>query len=234
MLCEKPLTLNGAQAVTMAETARRNGAFLMEAMWMVFQPAFVELDRLIGAGTIGPVHHVRADFGFPADLDPSGRLTDPRLGGGALLDIGIYPLSLAHALLGRPTRSAAAAVLGPSGVDLQVGAISVHGDAVSDLSASFLADTSLEAVVSGSEGRLRLEAPFHHAPRVTLHRGADQIDAWETGYPGSGYRFEVEEVHRCLAAGETESDRRPLSDTLEVVHWMDDLRRQIGVRYPGE
>jgi len=232
VLCEKPLALDAAQAVTMIESAGLSGAFLMEAMWMVFQPAFETLERLIDQGTIGSVHHIQADFGFPADLDPTGRLADPALGGGALLDIGIYPLSLAHALAGPPTRFEATGVLGATGVDLQVGVTSVHGDVLADLSASFLADTSLEAVVSGSEGRLRLHAPFHHSPRITLHRRGDQIDLWDTTYVGSGYRFEVEEVQRCLAAGLTESDRRPLADTLEVMQWMDAIRERIGVTYP--
>jgi len=177
---------------------------------------------------------VRADFGFPADLDPTGRLADPALGGGALLDIGVYPLSLAHALLGPPSRFEAAAVLGPTGVDVQVGVVSVHGDALADLSASFLADTAMEAVVAGPEGRLRLHAPFHHSPRITLHRRGAEAEGWDTPITGSGYRTQIEEVHRCLAEGVVESDRRPLSDTLEVMQWMDACRNRIGVRYPGE
>ncbi|MBU1226689.1 MAG: Gfo/Idh/MocA family oxidoreductase [Actinobacteria bacterium] len=234
VLCEKPLALDAAQAAAMADAARSSGAFLMEAMWMVFQPAFETLERLIAEGTIGTVHHIRADFGFPADLDPAGRLADPALGGGALLDIGIYPLTLAHALVGPPDRFEAVAVIGPTGVDLQVGVASVHGDVLADLSASFLADASLEAVVSGSGGRLRLHAEFHHSPRITLHRRGEQAGAWDTSYPGSGYRFEVDEVHRCLAAGRLESQRRPLADTLEVMQWMDAIRARIGVVYPGE
>jgi predicted dehydrogenase len=234
VLCEKPLALNAAEAASMAEAAREGGAFLMEAMWMVLQPAFETVERLIDEGAVGPIHHLQADFGFPADLDPAGRLADPALGGGALLDIGIYPLSLAHALLGPPTGFEAVGVLGSTGVDVQVGVTSVHGDAVANLSASFLADTPIEAVVAGPEGRLRVHAPFHHSPRVTLHRRGDEVRSWETGYAGSGYRFEVEEVHRCLAAGSLESDRRPLADTLEVMQWMDGVRERIGVRYAGE
>lgn len=234
VLCEKPFALNAGQAAAMIETARSSGAFLMEAMWMIFQPAFETLERLIGEGAIGAVHHIRADFGFPADLDPTGRLADPALGGGALLDIGVYPLTLAHFLAGIPSRFEAVGVIGSTGVDLQVGVTSVHGDVLTDLSASFLADSSMEAVVSGSEGRLRLHTPFHHSPSISRHRRRDQIDVWETSYPGSGYRFEVEEVHKCLAAGLTESDRRPLADTIEVMQWMDAVRERIGVTYPGE
>ncbi len=233
VLCEKPLALNAAQGAAMAEAARASGVFLMEAMWMVFQPAFEMLERLVAEGAIGPIHHLRADFGFPADLDPGGRLADPVLGGGALLDIGVYPLSLAHALLGPPTGFGSAAVLGPTGVDVQVGVCSVHGDALTDLSASFLADTSMEAVVAGPEGRLRLHAPFHHSPQVSLHRRGSEVQVWDTS-AGAGYVPQVREVHRCLARGLRESDRRPVTDTLEVLQWIDAVRRQIGVRYPGE
>jgi len=233
VLCEKPLALNAAQGAAMAEAARASGAFLMEAMWMVFQPAFETLERLVAEGVIGPIHHVRADFGFPADLDPAGRLADPMLGGGALLDIGVYPLSLAHALLGPPTRLGTVAVIGPTGVDVQVGISSVHGDALTDLSASFLADTSMEALVAGPEGRLRLHAPFHHSPQVSLHRRGAEVRVWDTS-AGAGYVPQVREVHRCVTRGMQESDRRSLADTLEVLQWMDAIRRQIGVRYPGE
>jgi predicted dehydrogenase len=233
VMCEKPMALDAVGAAAMAEVARSSGSFLMEAMWMVFQPAFETLVRLIGEGVIGAVHHMQADFGFPADLDPTGRLADPALGGGALLDIGIYPLTLAHALLGTPDRFEASGVIGFTGVDLQVGVTSVHGDALADLSASFVADTSMEAVVSGSTGRLRLHAPFHHSPRITLHHRGDQVDLWDCSYQGSGYRFEVAEVQRCLAEGRLESHRRPLSDTLEVMQWMDQIRHRIGVSYPS-
>lgn len=234
VLCEKPVALNAPEAAEMANTASARGAFLMEAMWMTFQPSVLTLERLLAEGVIGPVHHLQVDFGFPADLDPRGRFASPELGGGALLDVGVYPLTLAHSLLGRPDRFETAAVLGPTGVDLQVGVISVHGDVVASMSASLLADTALEAVVSGPEGRLRLHAPFHHSPRVTLHRGELMLEAWDRPVTGSPYRFEVEEVHRCLDAGVVESDRRPLTDTLEVMRWMDEIRERIGVTYPGE
>jgi predicted dehydrogenase len=234
VLCEKPLALNARQASVMVDVARSSGVFLMEAMWMVFQPAFLTMNRLIKGGVIGPVSHVQADFGFPADLKPAGRLADPALGGGALLDIGIYPLTLVHSLLGSPDGFEASAILGPTGPDVQVGVVSTHGDALATVSASFLADSSIEAVVSGPEGRLCLHAPFHHSPLVTLHRRGDLIDSWDCSYEGSGYGSEVDEVHRCLDAGLVESDRRSLADTLEVLQWMDAIRSRIGVAYASE
>lgn len=231
VLCEKPLALSGVQGARMAAAARSGGAFLMEAMWMVFLPAFETLTRLIGEGVVGPVASLQADFGFAADLDPGSRLVDPALGGGALLDIGIYPLTLAHALLGPPDTFEAAAVTGPSGVDLQVGVTSVHGGVLAQCSASFLADTPIEAVVAGPEGRLTMHTRFFEAPSITLHRRGEAPRVFDTSYRGSGYRPQVEEVHRCLERGLTESERRPLVDTLEVLAWMDAVRERIGVRY---
>jgi len=234
VLCEKPFAINTRQASVMVDAARSAGMFLMEAMWMVFQPAFLTINRLIAEGVIGPVRHVQADFGFPADLILPGRLTDPALGGGALLDIGIYPLTLVHSLLGPPDGFEASATLGPTGVDVQVGVVSTHGDALAMVSASFLADSSIEAVVSGPEGRLRLHAPFHHSPLVTLHRRGDLVESWDCSFEGSGYRSEVDEVHRCLEEGLIESDTRSLADTLEVMQWMEAIRSRIGLVYPGE
>jgi hypothetical protein len=105
---------------------------------------------------------------------------------------------------------------------------------VSVLSASLTADTGVEATISGAEGRIRVHAPFHHSPLISLHRAGSTVAVRDTSYEGSGYRFEVEEVHRCLAAGLVESPRRPHADTLAVMRWMDEVRRQVGVRYPGE
>lgn len=117
VLCEKPLALNHHQAADMATTARSNGRFLMEAMWMRFLPFVAKIDELVAAGSIGPVRHVQADFGFPADPDPGRRWFDPGLGGGSLLDVGIYPFTLAYHILGEPEQVEAVVSTAPSGVD---------------------------------------------------------------------------------------------------------------------
>jgi predicted dehydrogenase len=199
----------------------------MEAMWSRFLPFFsLVLDQL-SAGTIGPVRAVHADLGFPLDRPEDRRWWAPGLGGGALLDLGVYPLSLIHALLGPPDEFGAAGVPAATGVDAQVVVASRHGDAVATAAASFTADMALDAVVAGREGRLRIHAPFHHSPLVTVHRRDRTVEAIDTSFEGSGYRGEAEEVQRCVRAGLVESELRPLDETLAVMWWMDGIRRQL-------
>jgi predicted dehydrogenase len=235
VLCEKPIALSSAQAGRMITAARRTRTFFMEAWWSRFLPFFGEIERIVSSGELGPVRWLQADLGFPAAPSPGGRLWAPERGGGALLDIGIYPLSLAHALLGPPEETRAVAEITDGGIDAQTAVVARHaGGAVSVLSASLTADTGVEATIAGARGRIRVEAPFHHAPLISLHRAGSIIEVRDTSFEGSGYRFEVEEVHRCLSAGLVESPRRPHADTLAVMRWMDDVRRGVGVRYPGE
>jgi len=229
VLCEKPLAATVAQARRLVEVARRGRVFLMEAMWMLFQPAWDVLVELIDDGRVGAVRYVEADFGFPADPDPGRRWFDPAQAGGALLDIGIYPVTFARTLLGDPEEVAAVRVDADTGVDLQVGAVMRHaGGALSLIGCSFAADTAIQAVVAGPEGRLVVRAPFHHATSITHHRRSRLVESFDVGYVGSGYRFEVEEVHRCLRAGLVESSRHPLDASLAVLALLERIREVSG------
>lgn len=231
VLCEKPLTLSGSEARRLVAAAQSRGVFLMEAMWMVFQPSFIRMRQLVDEGVIGDVTAVEAAFEVALSPDKR-RLWDPRLGGGALLDLGVYPLTLAHHLAGPPEHSSAVATL-RDGVDGSVVVEGVHSGGVrSRSSASMLRAGRNDATIVGTEGTIRLHPPFHHATQltVTTSTGTEDIDC---SYEGSGYRFEVEEVHRCLEAGLTESAHRPLADTVAVLDWMDEVRTQVGVSYLG-
>lgn len=225
VLCEKAFAPNAAQASSMIASARKAGVFLMEAMWMRFLPFWDRLQELVGDGVIGELRTIHADFGFPADPDPDRRWLNPGLGGGALLDLGIYPVTLAVGLSGLPEQVTAIGELTATGVDGSVAIGFRHpGGVVSALECSVLADTSCIARVSGSSGRLVLEAPFHHTSRIALWRDAALIETFDTGFAGTGYQFEVAEVHRCLREGATESLIRPLDHTLEVMHLLDRIR----------
>jgi predicted dehydrogenase len=235
VLCEKPLALNARQADDMLAAALRAEVFAMEAMWMRFLPFVAKLDEVLGNGAVGPITHVAANFSYPASLDPDRRWLNRELGGGALLDLGIYPISLIHHLLGSPLRFEAAAQISDTGVDVATQVISAHaGGATASAMCSFTSDTTMEAVVSGPEGRIRLHAPFHHSRRLTLERRGQVIDTFDTDFVGHGIRFEVAEVHRCLAAGLTESPTRPHRDTLEVMEWLDAIRARCGVSYEAD
>ncbi len=224
-LCEKPMAVNRADAARMVEAFRQSGVFLMEAMWMRFQPFWGRLTGLLAAGTIGSPRMIRADFGFVADPDPARRWLDPAQGGGALLDLGVYPLTFAHLLGGPVEAMVAQGVAADTGVDgsTSIGLRHANG-MLSLLDCSILADTPTTAVVSGSEGRIEVEAPFHHTRTLSVYRSGVVLDTIPVGYEGSGYRFEVDEVHRCLRDGLSESTVHPLGDTLAVMGLIDQAR----------
>lgn len=235
VLCEKPLALNSRQASETLAAATTASVFAMEAMWMRFLPFIVRLDELIAEGAIGDVTHVAANFSFPATLDPQRRWLNRKLGGGALLDLGIYPISLVHHLLGPPERFEASARLGPTDVDVATQTISHHANgATAAAMCSFTADTTTEAVIAGSEGRIRLHAPFYHSRRLTVERRREVVAAHETDFTGNGLRFEVAEVEQCVADGRLQSPLRPHAATLEVMEWLDAIRSRVGVRYDAD
>ena len=227
VLCEKPLTPDLATTDRMIDAARDSGVFLMEAMWMRFQPSWVLLESLIADGRIGPVRTIHADFGIVANDDPDRRWFDPAQAGGSLLDVGIYPVTFAQLLAGPPTEIHATSTFTDTGVDAQYAITMKHeNDVLSLLGSSFVSDTNLTATVSGPLGRLHLKSPFHHSSRVEHWNRGELTEFWEVDYEGSGYTFEVAEVELCLAAGLTESPRHPLADTRAVMATLDTLQRE--------
>jgi predicted dehydrogenase len=233
VLCEKPFALDGAQARRMVDEARRRGLFLMEAIWSRFLPAYRALVDVVGSGRIGEPLLVEADFGFRRSLDPDYRLFRADLGGGGLLDLGIYPLQLCTLLLGPVENAAAEGVIGETGVDEAVAAVLRHRHGgLGVIKAAIRINMACSARVSGAEGVIEIPALMHcpNAIRVLSPAGIDDIDA---SYEGNGLRFEIDEVHRCLADGRTESDVMPLDETLALAMTLDDIRQQIGLVFPG-
>jgi predicted dehydrogenase len=234
VLGEKPFALDRERAAALVVAARSAGVFAMEAMWMRVQPAFLELERRIAAGDIGTPRLVQADFGIAGNSDPTRRWFSQEFGGGALMDVGIYPAALAVGLLGPPDEIHATGVLTQSMVDAQVAVAMRHpGDTLSNWSCWLVADTGIEATVAGEEGSLRLRGPFHHSPGLELRTRDRVVEVIDAADHELGLRHEVREVQRCLDAGLTESDRVPLALTLEVLEVLDDVRRHVGVTFPG-
>jgi predicted dehydrogenase len=201
----------------------------------------VELKRLVAEGVIGEPVGVSADFGFCADgLPASHRVLDPVLAGGGLLDIGIYPLNLAAFLLGPIDAVQAQAQLGATGVDVHTVFNLRHaGGGLSQGMSSLRATTGGLATVHGSRGRIDITPPFYAAQQLRLARGSrppeeTPVEIIDRPWRGSRYVGQVEEVHRCLRAGLAESPVMPLDETVALVGWMDAMRAQIGLRYPGE
>ena len=229
-LTEKPVALDAAQATGLFDAARERNLFLMEAMWTRFNPVVRRAQELVAAGAIGRVTSVSADFGFLAPDDETHRLHARALGGGALLDLGIYPATIAHLFLGPPDEIRAWADLGPQGTDRNTAMILGYASgALASLTCSLVSATPWLAVVAGTDGRIELPSvmcPQH----LTLHRG-ESTEVIDLSYRGKGYHFEAAEVNRCLREGLTESPTMPHAESLAVLTTLDRVRAQIGVSY---
>lgn len=233
VLVEKPFTLDVPTAQELVTAARRRGTFLMEAIWTRCIPAVRRIVDLLAAGELGEVTTVQADFGFTAHVEPTHRLLDPRLGGGALLDLGIYPITLAHLALGVPATIVAAGQLTADGVDANAGLLlGYHSGAVALLSCSIAGGTPCTASITGTRGRIDLPARFHRPTSFVLHRSGHEPQVVEAPFEGRGYHFEAAEVARCVRAGLIESPCVPLATTLETMAILDAARSQLAVRYP--
>ncbi|MFJ9677196.1 Gfo/Idh/MocA family protein [Streptomyces sp. NPDC101194] len=239
VLCEKAFTLNAREAGELVKLARDRGLFLMEAMWTYCNPVIRRMTELVRDGAIGDIRTVQADFGFAGDFGPEHRLRDPALGGGALLDLGVYPVSFAQLLLGEPDRVQADALLSPEGVDLNTSMLLSWSQAGASalLNCSIVGDTPVTAAITGTKGRIDFPHGFFYPERFVLHRPGQEPEEFTAGAAGAGLRgmqFEQAEVARALRAGETESPLVPLDGSLAVMRTLDAVRDRIGVRYPAD
>jgi predicted dehydrogenase len=238
VLCEKPLALNATEAEQMITAAREADRFLMEAMWTACHPVVRALVDGLAEGRFGTPRQLHADLGFVVgERDSGDRLVDPALGAGALLDMGIYPLTVADLLLGPADELTATAVLDERGIDLDVAIAGRYaGGAVAALTASMTSASPRTATLATDRGRVELPADFHHPPYAEWHPLDGEIERIEAAVPliGAGYGNEAAEVQRCLEEGLRESPMVPHEQTLRLMRQMDRLRTQIGVRYPGE
>jgi predicted dehydrogenase len=235
VLCEKPFAMNRREAATVVALARERKLFLMEAMWTRFLPALAEVRRIMAAGEIGEIAHVQADFGFAATTDPEHRVNKRELGGGALLDLGIYPLSIACALLGPVEGVAAHAVMSATGVDATTAFTLKHaGGTLSVGSCSLRARSGCELVVSGSQGSIRMHRMFHLADHITVEVHGQPTRTLATPYLGNGYTHEAIAAGECLRAGLLEHPLMTHAETLALMDVLDEIRRQIGLRYPAD
>lgn len=231
VLCEKPFAVNADQARQMIERARARRLFLMEAMWTRFNPITVQVRQWLADGLIGEPRLATIDFGFRAAWDPASRILNPTLAGGALLDVGVYVLAYASMIFGRPAQIRAAAHIGATGVDEQTAMVLKYdGGQLASLTCTVRTSTPQAARIDGTAGAIEVPA-FWHATTARLSR-PDQPPLEATG--DHGFRYEIAEVMACLAAGRTESPAMPLDETLAIAETMDEIRRQIGLRYPFE
>ena len=229
VLCEKPLTLTAEQSRELAALAASRRLFLMEAMWMAFTPAIEHVRAVISSGAIGEVRFVESSMGFNFPRTDTSRLWDPELGGGALLDVGIYPLAFAHLLLGSPETITASGVMEPNGVDLRC---TVHLGYSADRSASV--STSMTevimpfAVIGGTAGSIVMDPPFFSGGAVHTY-AAPAFTQQTTVVPveGAGYVPMFRMVGEAVAAGLTEHPVHPPANAIAVLDVIDEVRRAL-------
>ena len=235
VVCEKPFTVNAAEARRLVELARERDLFLMEGMWTRFFPLMGRLRRLLSEGAIGEPRMVSVDFGFRAPMDPYSRLFDPKLGGGAMLDVGVYCVSFASMVLGKPRRGIGLSHLGETGVDEQFAAVLEHGAGrISSVTAGTRTASPHEATVLGTEGYVRIHSAWWRPEAMTISRPGQKDEVVREPTEENGFRYEAAEIMRCLSAGEKESQIMPLDETVAVLGAMDAIRAAWGLRYPGE
>ncbi|MCS6869851.1 MAG: Gfo/Idh/MocA family oxidoreductase [Anaerolineae bacterium] len=235
VLCEKPFAMNAAQAKAMIDLAREKRLFLMEAMWTRFIPAVAHAKRLIDQGVIGKVWMMSGTFGFRAPFNPKGRLFAPELGGGSLLDVGVYVLSFASWLFGVPRSIRSAARLCSTGVDEHaVMQLVYQGGELAALASAISVRMPIEVLLAGTEGYLTLHEPFYKTNRFTITPVEGEPQTYTVPYEGNGYQFQAMEVVRCLQTGLLESPTMPLDETLQIMQTMDAIRAQWGLKYPNE
>jgi predicted dehydrogenase len=235
VLCEKALTINAREAAELVELARANGLFLMEAMWSRFLPSMQRAFEIAASGEIGEVKWVGADLGFPAPYSPTSRLWAPRDGGGALLDITIYPLLWALGTLGFPQTVSATGWLNDDGVDAQNAlTLGYHHGAQAQLTSSLLAHGPRTATVAGSGGFLQSLGSVNNPTELLVRVGFEEPRVERFSTVGRGYSYELREVTRCIQQGLTESPVMPLDDSLDTMRLFDGVRAQLGVSYPND
>ncbi|RAY11739.1 gfo/Idh/MocA family oxidoreductase [Actinomadura craniellae] len=228
VLVEKPFATNAADAADIIALARDRGLFAMEAMWTRFNPLIRQLRALVAEGAIGRIEAVYADFSFAAAFDPEHRLWSPGLAGGALLDIGVYPLSLAWMLLGEPVSVQATAAHAPTGVDANTGILLGYASgAVALLHCGLRAESPQTATVVGTAGRLELPAPFYNPAALVLHRPGTPTETFRCAFEGHGYTFQAEEVAARLREGALESPLMPLDETHAILRTLDAIAARL-------
>ncbi len=232
VLCEKPMAISSSKIKKLMEVALEKKVFLMEALWTKFIPSFRKCYELVQEGQIGEIKYIQSNFCFMAEYDTNKRLFNKELGGGSLLDIGIYPVFFAMELAGKPDDILASAVIGKTGVDENCNVVFTYkkkGISAS-LSSSFLVNAPSEALIAGTKGHIRMYSKWHEP--TSLEAVIDgQIHHYAFDEPGFGYQYEIEEVIKCLNRGDLQSAEFPLFKSLRLHETLDYIRQQIGLEY---
>lgn len=236
VLVEKPFTLTAAEAAAVRDVAAERGLLAMEAMWTRYLPHMARIREIVAAGTLGEVRAVMADHTQRISSDPAHRLNALELGGGALLDLGVYPVSFAWDILGEPLTISASARLGDTGADTEVATIMSHasGALSTSLSASRSAGQNTAHII-GTEARIDIDRVWYTATSFrVIEPDGTIIEDYLSDVPGRGMQYQAFAAERLIAEGRTDSDILPIDETVAIMATLDEVRSLIGVRYPGE
>jgi predicted dehydrogenase len=238
VLCEKAFAINYRQAKEMIEYARVQNTFIMEAFWTRFLPHYLKMREILAQGKVGNIKYIHAEFGFKPTPPFAPRIYDPVLGGGSLLDIGVYPIFLALDLLGKPDQIHSVMIPASTGVDDQCSiTFEYKNGAIAQLFSSFAANLATGADICGDNGRLRLTHRFH-GPTTQLEYYSSTVDTKEIidfeKTMGNGYEYEAQHVTDCLRNNLKESAVLPHSKTLLMMEILDQIRTKTGIRYPAD
>ena len=236
VLCEKPFTLNQKDTEYLISLAKQYDVFLMEAMWTKFLPATNVVKKWIDDKIIGDIKYITTSFGFTAEFDANSRLFSPALAGGALLDVGIYPITYAIHIMGRlPDHIVSSAYLGKTNIDeMNVIAMRYNDGIMANLSSAITTNLGNDAVIIGEKGKI-IVPNFWCANSAELYDlNGNLMDAFLLPFTANGYVYEAEEVNHCIRTGRKESDILPLKDTLEIMKILDEIRADWGLVYPSE
>jgi dihydrodiol dehydrogenase / D-xylose 1-dehydrogenase (NADP) len=236
VLCEKPLEINANRARQMINLAREKKLFLMEAMWTRFLPIIAQVREWLQQELIGPIRMLHADFGFTGDWRPRHRLLNPQLAGGALLDIGVYTVSLASMVFSRPPEKIKAlAHIGQTGVDEQSAMILRYNEGpLAVLSCAVKTRTPQQTVIAGTKGMIRIHSPFWSATTATISIEGKKDQTVKLPHECNGFEYQIREVMQCLRSGKLESDVMPLDESVQIMQTMDEIRTQLQLKYPME
>ena len=236
VLLEKPFTLTAAEATEVVETARANRLVVLEAMWTRYLPHMLRIREIIAAGTLGDVRTLIADHNQKLSRDPQHRVNNPELGGGALLDLGIYPVSFAFDLFGLPSTVQALGAKTETGVDRQTAIVFGYGEGQQALlHAALDARGPSTAVIIGTEGRIEIDPVWYAPTTFTVFDSEDAIiERFEQKITHRGMQFQAWELERLIEAGQTAGEILPPEETVQIMETLDEIRRQSGLTYPGE
>ena len=236
VLVEKPFTLNRAEAAAVQQLAAEKGLLVMEAMWTRYLPHMVRIRELIASGALGEIRAVTADHTQLITDDPAHRLNALELGGGALLDLGIYPISFIWDILGAPTTITASARLGETGADAEVATTMTHdsGAVSTSLSSSRAAGPNTASII-GTKARIDIDRVWYCPTSFRLVApDGTVLESYESAVDGRGMQYQAIAAERSIASGSTDSEALPIAETVAIMGTLDEIRRQIGVRYPSE